>query len=101
MKENFETKLKKELEVFKKLDHPHIYTVYDFYQDENNYYLVSEYLEGGELFDYLSKRKHFTEKELFQVMKIILSTINYLHSQNIIYRDIKPENFVFGTVGDF
>lgn len=65
MKEKFEEKFQSEFDVIKKIDHPHIYTVYAFYHDSENYYILSEYLKGGELFDFLAKRKTINEKEAY------------------------------------
>ena len=83
-----------EVKLIRQLDHPHIFTIYDFYEDKENYYLISEYLEGGEFFEYLAKVKKITEHDAYQVMKILLTTINYMHSHNIFHRDIKPENIL-------
>lgn len=55
-KENLET-LMSEINILKQLDHPHIVKIYEFYQDNKNLYLVTEYIEGGELFDRIAKVK--------------------------------------------
>jgi calcium-dependent protein kinase len=56
-KESLET-LMGEINILKQLDHPHIVKIYEFYQDKVNLYLVTEYIEGGELFDKIAKVKH-------------------------------------------
>lgn len=90
-----DSKFKTETEILQKLDHPHIYTIMDFYQDSQNYFIVSEYLQGGELFDFLHKKGILNEKITFSIMRIIFQTVNYLHTHGVIHRDIKPENLVF------
>lgn len=62
--------------------------------------MISEFLEGGEFFYYLSKVKKIDEKEAFIVMNILLSTISYLHKNNITHRDIKPENMMLAKEDD-
>lgn len=93
-------KFLEEIKLIKRFDHPHIFIIYDFYEDSQNYYLVSEFLKGGELFDYLAKVKRITEHEAYKVMKILLTTVNYMHSHNIIHRDIKPENIMLAKEND-
>lgn len=83
-----------EVEMMKHLDHPHIYKVFDFIEDDRNYYIISEFLEGGELFAYLTKEKKINEKDSLKVMNILLSIVNYLHKKNITHRDLKPENLL-------
>ena len=51
-----------EIDLLSRLDHPNIMKVYEYFQDEQNFYLVTEYLSGGELFDYIFENKNFTEK---------------------------------------
>ena len=49
--ETYLSNLVNEIKILKQLDHPHIVKLYEIYQDTKNIYLVTEYLEGGELFD--------------------------------------------------
>ena len=53
--------LTNEIEILKQLDHPNIVRLFEFYQDKLNFYLITEYIEGGELFDKITKVKCFTE----------------------------------------
>ena len=83
-----------EMEVLKALDHPNIIKLFDCYQDKRYYYLVEEYCNGGDLFDYIQKEKFFTEKKAGIIFNQLISAINHLHKKNIVHRDIKPENIV-------
>ena len=67
-------------------DHPNIMKIIEFYQDEYCFYIVSEYLTGGELFDRIIKEKKFTEQKAAHCMKQILSAVKYCHSHNIVHR---------------
>jgi calcium-dependent protein kinase len=51
------------MNILKNLDHPHIVKLYELYQDETNYYLITEYLSGGELFERIKKMNFFSEKK--------------------------------------
>jgi calcium-dependent protein kinase len=53
----------------RKLDHPNIIRVFEFYQDVKYFYIVTELCTGGELFDKIVKRKHFSETVAAQTMK--------------------------------
>lgn len=52
-------------------------------------------LYGGTLRERLQKGDKFSEKEAAQIMKQVFSTINYLHSNNVMHRDLKPQNILF------
>lgn len=72
------------------------------FQDHTSLYMLEEYVVGGELFLHLRKAGRFTnDMTRFYIAEIVLA-IEYLHKQNIIYRDLKPENLVSlkgGVVG--
>ena len=67
--------LLKDVDILKKLDHPNIIKVYEFYQDEGNFYIVTDFCAGGELFDRIIQEKNFTERRAAEMMKYILSGI--------------------------
>ncbi|CAD8206046.1 unnamed protein product [Paramecium pentaurelia] len=90
-----EQKLFSEMNLLKNLYHPNIVKLYELYQDSNNYYLITEYLCGGELFERIKKMNSFTEKRASDLMRQILMAVVYCHEQKIVHRDLKPENVLF------
>jgi len=90
-------KLIQEVQLLTSLDHPHILKIYEMFEDKNKYYIISEYLEGGELFDRIIENDHFSEKDTAKVMQQLLSAVAYCHSHSIVHRDLKPENLVYET----
>jgi calcium-dependent protein kinase len=69
-----------EMNILKNLDHPNIVKLYELFEDSKNYYLVTEYCSGGELFDRIKKLKVFTEKKAADLMKQILGAVVYCHT---------------------
>jgi calcium-dependent protein kinase len=86
-----------EVEILKKLIHPNIMQIFEFYEDKKNFYIITELCEGGELFDMIVDKGSFTEDEAAWVMKQLLSAINYIHTNSIVHRDLKPENILLDT----
>ena len=68
-----------EVDVLKSLDHPNIVKLFEFYQDNKNYYLITEFLEGGELFDNLTQSGTFTERKAADYMQQLFSAILFCH----------------------
>ena len=91
---------KKEIDILQKLSHPNILDIYEIFKDKNYFYVICENIEGKPLFEYIVNDKSFDEKEACQVMKEILLTVNYLHSLNIMHRDLKPESIVINKIDD-
>jgi len=84
-----------EVEIMKKLDHPNVLKLYEYFIEEEDVYLVTEICKGGELFDRIVEKEFYAEPEAAMIFEQILRSINYIHSQGIAHRDIKPENFLF------
>jgi len=84
-----------EINILRRLDHPNIIKLRE-HRHEGNFYIVTEFCGGGELFDRIvDKRWPITEKEASRLVKTMLSAIKYCHDKNVVHRDLKPENFVF------
>jgi serine/threonine protein kinase len=80
---------------------PFIVNLLCTFQDDHHVYMLLEYVVGGELFSHLRKAGRFgNEMTRFYAAEITLA-IEYMHSKNIIYRDLKPENLVWGFLGIF
>ena len=83
-----------EVDIMRSLDHPNIIKVYDFFEEPDNFYLILELLEGGELFERLIEKSSFNEAEARDIAKTLLDTLKYCHDKNLIHRDVKPENIL-------
>mmetsp|Transcript_67753 Transcript_67753/g.124694 ORF Transcript_67753/g.124694 Transcript_67753/m.124694 type:complete len:540 (+) Transcript_67753:57-1676(+) len=90
-KEELET----ECEIFLSMDHPHVARLTDVYESEDNLSLVMECMEGGELFNRVTERKRFNEKDAVVAAYQMLLAVNYIHSHGVVHRDIKLENFLY------
>ena len=84
----------KEIEILKKLNHPNIMKIYEFYNREHRFYLICELIEGEELFEKIAQTKYFNEEHAAVCMRQILGGINYCHKNGVTHRDIKPENIL-------
>ncbi|CAK75108.1 unnamed protein product (macronuclear) [Paramecium tetraurelia] len=97
LKKEDQEKLLEETSILMDIDHPNIVKLYEMYQDDNSYFLISEYCDGGELFEKIKFVLILTEKEIASYMKQILSAVSYCHSKGIVHRDLKPENILFDS----
>lgn len=78
----------------KLIRHPNIMSLHDVYESETELYLILEYVEGGELFDYLVKRGRLPEREALIFFQQIINGLDYCHKHMICHRDLKPENLL-------
>jgi len=83
-----------EISILHHIKHQHIICLYKDYDDSMFYYLVTEMMKGGELFDRIVAKTYYNEKEARDVCKILFEAIAYCHSQGIAHRDLKPENLL-------
>merc|ERR1719395_182826 len=90
---------KTERNVLEAVSHPFIVTLHYAFQTPKKLYFVLEYCPGGELFFHLSRAGRFSEGRCRFYASEILLAIEYLHTLNIIYRDLKPENVLLDADG--
>lgn len=84
-----------EVRVLSSLDHPNIVRYYEAIADAKNLYIVTEYIEGETLAKRLTKSKRpFREEDAAYVLHQLASAINHCHSNNVVHRDIKPDNIM-------
>lgn len=89
--------IKNEIIILKDLNHDHILNLHDEVVTISHYYLVTECLSGGNLFDRIAKKKAYTEREARDLCKTIFDALSYVHSKPrlIAVRDLKPEHLWF------
>ncbi|OAD00827.1 protein kinase A catalytic subunit [Mucor lusitanicus CBS 277.49] len=88
-----------ERSILTKVQHPFIVNLWGSFQDCANLYMVMDFVPGGELFSFLRKSKKFSNDVARFYAGEVLLALAYLHSKNIIYRDLKPENLLLDVHG--
>ncbi|CDO70528.1 hypothetical protein BN946_scf184569.g71 [Trametes cinnabarina] len=88
----------REIIMMKLMNHPNIMRIFDVYEGEKELYLILEYVEGGELFDFLVNRGRLPPLEALAYFKQIVYGLNYAHTFSIIHRDLKPENILIHSL---
>ena len=94
---NFQ-RVENEISILKKVHHKNIIKLYELMESPQKIYLVMEFCEGGELFDYIVNHKKLSEKQACKFFQEIINSLEYLHSQSIVHRDIKPENMLLYNI---
>jgi serine/threonine protein kinase len=96
MKKDLCNSFLKEGEILGQLDHPNIVKFVKVMETETRFFLVMELIECGSLKAFMEERfkegKPFSDEEAATIMKAIFSAVKYIHSKNIVHRDIKPGN---------
>ena len=92
--EKFVRRFQREALAASSLSHPNIVEVYDVGEDNGNYYIVMEYIEGKQLKQLLKKREKLTLTEAIDIMLQVTDGMSTAHDAYIIHRDIKPQNIM-------
>ena len=106
-KENIKTIEDKELvrieiEILKLCHHPNIVRLLDHLENNDYIYIVTEYIGGGTLGQYLKKKKfNFSERQATNIMSQIANGVKYLHQYGIAHRDLKPDNIMITQQNDY
>jgi 5'-AMP-activated protein kinase, catalytic alpha subunit len=78
-------RVKREIKILKKIDHPCFVTLYEIIENRERIYLIMEYASGGELFEHIVKKDYLTDSEACQFFCQIIDGIEYLHSKGIAH----------------
>ena len=83
--------------ISKSFDHPNIMKTFEIYTNKNSIHIISEYLEGPELFELVSEAKRLDEQTASRIFYQVACGTYYLHKKGVAHRDLKPENIMFTT----
>jgi serine/threonine protein kinase len=74
---------------------PHVLDIFEILEDDKHFFVVMPMCEGGELFNFLVTEAEVPESECKRIIREILRAVGHLHENNLIHRDVKPENILF------
>ncbi|KRW98684.1 Protein kinase-like domain [Pseudocohnilembus persalinus] len=90
-------RVSREIHILKLLRHNSIVQLYEIIETPKQLFLIMEYAEKGELFDYIVKKQKLKEKEACRIFQQILNGVEYIHKLKIVHRDLKPENLLLNS----
>ncbi|CAB3221889.1 unnamed protein product [Arctia plantaginis] len=93
-------KIMNEINIMKSVRHPCIISTEEVFDSQEAVYIVLELMQGGELFDRITKQGHLTEHFTRFLFRQMVLAVKYLHSRGITHRDLKPENVLLESKGD-
>ncbi|XP_073295395.1 calcium-dependent protein kinase 10 [Primulina huaijiensis] len=90
--------VRREVEIMSSLpEHPNVVKLRATYEDNEAVHLVMELCEGGELFDRIVARGHYSERAAAGVARTVAEVVRMCHQNGVVHRDLKPENFLFAS----
>lgn len=95
--DNDKQRIEREMSILTSLNHINLIQVNEIFEDNFSYFIIMEYCKGGELFNYIVKKKRLPEEETSVFFYQIINGIDYLHTENITHRDLKPENILLNS----
>jgi 5'-AMP-activated protein kinase catalytic alpha subunit len=87
-------KVRREIEIQKLFSHPNIIRLYEVIETDTDIYAVIEYIEGGEMFEYIVSRGRLDEDEARLIFQQLVAGTEYCHFHMVVHRDLKPENIL-------
>ncbi|CAL5995719.1 Kinase [Hexamita inflata] len=90
----------REIQVLKMLNHSNIVKLLEVLDTPHHIFLVTQFVENGELFDYVVKRGKLTEQETCKFFRQLISAVSYCHLRRVCHRDLKLENILLNAAND-
>ncbi|KAK0655964.1 hypothetical protein B0T16DRAFT_424640 [Cercophora newfieldiana] len=91
--------IEREVAILKLIQHPNIIQLLDIWENRQEIYIVTEYVEKGDMFGFINWNGRLEEEEAMLYFRQIMSALEYCHSLNICHRDLKPENILLKSNG--
>lgn len=93
--------VRREIQIMHHLSgHRNVVAIKGAYEDQLYVHIVMELCQGGELFDRIIQRGHYSERKAAELTKIVVGVVEACHSLGVIHRDLKPENFLLANRDD-
>lgn len=89
-----------EVDILSSIKHERICPLFDFFIEPEHYFIVIEYMEGGDVFDRIGTLKNYNEEVARNLVFELLKALRYLHQNNIAHCDLKPKNLLLRTLGN-
>lgn len=100
MFDKYKRKFAQEARSLKSLNHPHIVKVMDFFEANNTYYYVMDYLCGGSIDDLIGRESYLSEDIAISYTRQIGEALGYMHENKILHLDMKPNNVMLNADGE-
>ncbi|XP_014194325.1 caM kinase-like vesicle-associated, like isoform X3 [Haplochromis burtoni] len=84
-------------QVLRAVNHPNILQLIDTFETRKEYFIIQELATGGDVFDWILDQGNYTERDASNVIRQVLEAVAYLHSLNIVHRNLKLENLMYYT----
>ncbi|KAM0027440.1 putative protein kinase CAMK-AMPK family [Helianthus debilis subsp. tardiflorus] len=93
-------RVRREIKIMRLLSHPHIVRLYEVIETQSTIYVVMEYMNSGELFDYITENRRLEENHARHFFQQIISGVESCHLHMVVHRDLKPENLLLDSKGN-
>ncbi|CAJ1964757.1 unnamed protein product [Cylindrotheca closterium] len=94
---NFQQEMRAMLYIRSKGGHPHLCSLREHFDSKDSYYVLLDYIGGGELFDHLIDNGAYSEMDAARIVREVASALNFLHGIGVVHADLKPENILLTT----
>ena len=97
--QNMKSKFLSEAKIQAQLSHPNVVNIMNYIEEDDETYLIMEYIDGETLEDLLQRKNKLSIEQAIEISRGILSALRYMHSKGLAHRDIKPSNIMFNKDG--
>eukprot|EP00124_Ichthyophonus_hoferi_P003337 Ihof_evm3s284 gene=Ihof_evmTU3s284 len=97
---NVKERVEREIEMLKLLSHPNILKLYDVCESDTALYIVLEYAENGDLYDYILQYNRLSTNQVHRLFQQIIDAVDYFHQCFVCHHDLKPENILLDSHGE-
>mmetsp|Transcript_19139 Transcript_19139/g.27673 ORF Transcript_19139/g.27673 Transcript_19139/m.27673 type:complete len:733 (+) Transcript_19139:108-2306(+) len=89
-----------EVAILQSLHHKSIVCLVDFFEEKDNFFIIMELMSGGDVFDRIVEKNHYTELDARNLATELLEAVAFMHSHGVAHRDLKPQNLLLQTKDD-